>query len=239
LRAATKAGSFEQRRNAAMNAAVAGWIAAVATVIAGAAAHAADDTAARARDRWEHSPHGAMLERILPPSLDARQLPEPDSAGARLAVAYCVQCHHLPNPAMHDAARWASVVTRMVWRMEGHGNLGKVMQDLMSEIKTPDAKEQAVLLRYLQKHAQRGLNAGHYPEPDSESARRYSIACAQCHVLPDPRRHTAAEWPAVVQRMQRNMAWANRVTGDPLLRTKPELDTADITRYLQRHARAR
>jgi hypothetical protein len=39
--------------------------------------------------------------------------------------------------------------------------------------------------------------------------------------------------------MQRNMAWANRVTGDPLLRTKPELDTGDITRYLQRHARAR
>jgi hypothetical protein len=55
-------------------------------------------------------------------------------------------------------------------------------------------------------------------------------------VLPDPRRHTANEWPAVVERMQRNMAWANRVTGDPQLRTSPVLDTADIVRFLQRHA---
>ena len=222
-----------------MNASFTRWIVALAIFAASAATHATDDATARARDRWEHSPHGAMLERILPPSLESQQLPEPDSAGARLAASYCVQCHHLPNPAMHDAARWASVMTRMVWRMEGHGNLGKVMQDLMAEVKTPDAHEQAVLLRYLQKHAQRGLEPGHYPEPGGESARRYSIACTQCHVLPDPRRHTASEWPAVVERMRRNMAWANRVTGDPVLRTKPELDTVDITRYLQRHARTR
>ena len=44
--------------------------------------------------------HGAMLERILPPSLTPQQLPEPSSAGAQLTVAYCVQCHHLVNPAM-------------------------------------------------------------------------------------------------------------------------------------------
>jgi hypothetical protein len=51
-------------------------------------------------------------------------------------------------------------------------------------------------------------------------------------VLPDPRRHTASEWPAIVERMQRNIAWANRVTGDAALRTSPELDTADIIRFL-------
>jgi len=180
-----------------------------------------------------------MLERILPPSLTPQQLPEPSSAGAQLTVAYCVQCHHLVNPAMHDAPRWKSVVARMVWRIEGQGNLGKLMQDLMADVKVPSANEQDTLLRYLQKHAQRELNRGRYSDLNTDSGRRYSIACAQCHVLPDPRRHTASEWPAVVERMRRNMAWANRVTGDPILRTKPELDTADITRYLQRHARAR
>jgi len=83
------------------------------------------------------------------------------------------------------------------------------------------------------------LAPGRYPDLDTESGRRFSIACSQCHVLPDPRRHTAPEWPAIVKRMRRNMAWANRVTGDPALRTSPELNTADITRFLQRHARTR
>jgi|KBSMisStandDraft_5_1062788.scaffolds.fasta_scaffold38740_1 cytochrome c2 len=211
----------------------------IAVLMVGAPAPAADDAIARAAYRWEHSSHGAMLERILPPSLTPQQLPEPSSAGAQLVVAYCVQCHHLVNPAMHDAPRWKSVVARMVWRMEGQGNLGKLMQDLMADVKVPTANEQATLLRYLQKHAQRELSSGQYADLNTESGRRYRIACAQCHVLPDPRRHTASEWPAVVERMRRNMAWANRVTGDPILRTKPELDTADITRYLQRHARAR
>src|SRR5262245_4585585 len=84
-------------------------------------AHA--DEISDAKKRWEESPHGPLLERILPPTFEASQLPEPDSRGARLTVAYCVQCHNLPNPAMHDAARWRGVVARMVPRMEGKGNL--------------------------------------------------------------------------------------------------------------------
>ena len=212
---------------------------AIALLAADAATPAARDAVAMATYRWEQSPHGAMLERILPPSLEPRQLPDPKTAGARLVVTYCVQCHYLPNPAMHDAARWKSVVARMVWRMEGRGNLGKLMQEMMADVKTPTTDEQATLLRYLQKHAQHGLAPGRYPDLDTESGRRFSIACSQCHVLPDPRRHTAPEWPAIVERMRRNMAWANRVTGDPALRTSPELNTADITRFLQRHARTR
>ena len=98
---------------------------------------AADDEVEKARYRWEQSPHGAMLERILPPSVDPKQLPEPRSAGARLAATYCVQCHYLPNPAMHNAAKWKSVVERMVWRMEGKGNLGRLMQDMMAGVKAP------------------------------------------------------------------------------------------------------
>jgi hypothetical protein len=212
------------------------WIAAAGVILA-ASSHAAEDPVAKAEYRWERSPHGAMLERILPPTVAPAQLPEPNSPGARLVVAYCVQCHYLPNPAMHNAARWLSVTERMVWRMEGKGNMGQLMRDMMAEVKAPNADEQATLVRYLQKHAQHELDPKRYPDIHTQAGRRFSIACSQCHVLPDPQRHTAKEWPAVVERMQRNMAWANRVTGDAALRTSPELDTADIIHFLQRHSR--
>ena len=198
---------------------------------------AAEAGIAKAEYRWEHSPHGALLERILPPAVEPGQLPEPRSAGARLATTYCVQCHYLPNPAMHNAAKWQPVVERMVWRMEGKGNLGELMQDMMADVKAPSANERATLVRYLQKHAQKEIDPGKYPDFRSPAGQIFAIACSQCHVPPDPKRHTAREWPRVVERMQRNMAWANRVTGDPLLRTSPALDTAEIIRFLQRNSR--
>jgi hypothetical protein len=139
---------------------------------------------------------------------------------------------------MHSATKWETVVERMVWRMQGRGNMGKLMEDMMADVKAPDPVEQSTLLRYLQKHAQQELDVKKYAAIHTPAGRIYSIACSQCHVLPDPQRHTAREWPAIVERMQRNMAWANRITGDPLLRTSPELDTAEIIRFLQRNARA-
>src|SRR6185295_1226236 len=66
------------------------------------------------RQRWESSPHGPMLERILPPTFSLEQLPERESRGGKLVVAYCVQCHNLPNPAMHHPAKWPGIVQRMV-----------------------------------------------------------------------------------------------------------------------------
>lgn len=204
-----------------------------------AQAGAPHDEVAKAEYRWRHSPHGAMLERILPPTVAPKQLPAPQSEGARLAAAYCVQCHYLPNPAMHNAAKWKPVVARMVWRMEGRGNLGELMREMMADVKAPSANEQATLVRYLEAHAQQEIDPKEYPDLDSPPGQMFAIACSQCHVLPDPKRHTAREWPQVVKRMQHNMGWANRVTGDPALRTLPELNTAEIIRFLQRHSRAR
>ena len=60
---------------------------------------------ARAKYLWSQSPHGKMLERILPPSIEPRELPEPGSEGARLTARYCVQCHYLPSPQMHTAEK--------------------------------------------------------------------------------------------------------------------------------------
>ncbi len=199
-------------------------------------AAAQDAAVGRAQYLWSQSPHGRMLERLLPPSLEPGQLPEPQSAGARMTARYCIQCHYLPNPQMHTPARWQPVVERMLWRMRGKGNMGALMKDMMAGVTAPDEAEAATLIAYLRKHGQREIDPRH-PALDTRAGQMFSIACSQCHALPDPQRHTAGEWPSVVRRMQQHMAWTNTVVGIPQLRTRPELDTAAIVRLLQRHAR--
>ena len=194
-----------------------------------------------AKKRWETSPHGPMLERILPPSFEARQLPEAESPGARLALRYCVQCHNLPNPAMHHAEKWPAIVDRMVVRMEGRGNLGKLMAEMMAGVKAPAPEETQALIGYLQKNAQTPLDPRRYPEVNRPSGEAFRLACSQCHVLPDPQRHTAQEWPAVVARMQENMEWMNRVVGtQPALDRaagEPQLRVDEINAFLRKYAR--
>jgi hypothetical protein len=113
------------------------------------------DEVAEARKRWAESPHGPMLERILPPTFEARQLPERKSPGAQLTLRYCVQCHNLPNPAMHHAAKWPPIVERMVQRMEGRGNMGTLMSEMMAGVSAPSPEETRMLVAYLRRHAQR------------------------------------------------------------------------------------
>jgi mono/diheme cytochrome c family protein len=210
-----------------------GWLAIVLAVCAGAAAaNEIDD----AKKRWAESPHGPLLERILPPTFEARQLPERESAGAQLTLRYCVQCHNLPNPAMHHAAKWPGIVERMVLRMEGRGNLGPLMSDMMAGVDAPTPEEKRGLVAYLRKHAQKALDPQRYPDVYQPAGEAFRLACNQCHVLPDPRRHTAAEWRAVVARMQENMAWMNRVVGSKPLPGEPQLRVEEINAFLERHA---
>src|SRR5687767_7139475 len=200
------------------------------------AARAADSEIEQARRLWARSPHGAMLERIIPPSLTVRNLPAASSEGARLTARYCVQCHHLVNPAMHTRERWTSVVERMVWRMHGNGNMGELMKKMMAHVEAPSDAEVETLTRYLQSHAQAGIDPRH-PALTTRAGEIFAIACSQCHALPDPARHTSREWPAVVERMKRHMAWTNVVVGSPELRTVPALKTDEIVRLLQRYAK--
>ena len=199
-------------------------------------ATAAEREIEQAKRLWAKSPHGPMLERILPPAIDARELPEPASEGARLTVRYCVQCHHLVNPAMHTAQRWKSVVERMVWRMRGNGNMGELMKEMMGQVRAPSDAEMDTLLRYLQKHGQSEIDPRH-PALATRAGEAFGIACSQCHAVPDPQRHTAREWPRVVERMKRHMAWANVIVGPPELKTVPELKTEEIVGLLRRYAR--
>jgi cytochrome c5 len=200
------------------------------------AAHAAEGPIEQARRMWAQSPHGRMLERILPPVVGPRDLPEASAEGARLTARYCVQCHHLPSPHMHTADRWKPVVERMVWRMRGNGNMGELMKDMMAHVKAPSDREVQLLTRYLEKHAQKEIASTH-PALTTPAGQIFSLACSQCHALPDPRRHTAREWPRVVERMKQHMAWSNTVVGAAELRTTPELNTTEIVRVLQQYAR--
>jgi hypothetical protein len=152
-------------------------------------------------------------------------------------MRYCVQCHNLPNPAMHHAAKWPPVVERMVMRMEGRGNMGTLMAEMMAGVKAPSAEETRTLVAYLRKHAQRPLDPKLYPEVRAPAGEAFRLACNQCHVLPDPKRHTAAEWRAVVARMQENMEWMNRVVGSKPLPGEPQLRVEEINAFLARHAR--
>lgn len=216
-------------------------LALVASLVDPAAARAdspgGDAAVAQAKQRWAASPHGPMLERILPPGFDPAQLPAPESDGARLALRYCVQCHHLPNPAMHHAAKWPKIVERMVERMRGRGNLGRLMADMMGDVEAPDDAEVDRLVAYLQRYAQAPLDPRVVPQAYLPEGEPFRLACNQCHVLPDPRRYTAAEWPAVVTRMERNMAWMNRVVGSKPVPGEPQLRIEEINAFLARHAR--
>ena len=190
-----------------------------------------------ARKRWAESPHGPMLERILPPGFEADMLPEPASRGAQLTLRYCVQCHNLANPAMHEARKWPPIVGRMVLRMQGRGNMGRLMADMMAGVQAPGEEDTKLLVAYLRKHAQKALDPRRYPEVNTPAGESFRRACGQCHALPDPRRHTAEEWPAVVARMQKNMEWMNRVVGSKPIPGEPQLRTEEINAFLARHAR--
>lgn len=212
------------------------WLLPAAVLAADPATKPAADPAAAARQRWADSPHGPMLERILPPGFEPSMLPQPRSRGAQLEMKYCVQCHNLPNPAMHHAQKWPSIYERMVARMEGHGNMGQLMAGMMAGVSAPSAEETKVLVAYLQQNAQKPLDPVALPEIHTPAADAFRVACQQCHVLPDPRRHTALEWPAVVARMQVNMEWMNRVVSSRPGKDEPQLRIADINAFLARHA---
>src|SRR5688572_19533650 len=138
------------------------------------------DEISAAKKRWESSPHGPMLERILPPTFAAHQLPQRESRGAKLVLAYCVQCHNLPNPAMHHAAKWPGIVQRMVLRMQGKGNMGTLMAEMMAGVKAPSAKDTKTIVAYLRRHAQKPLDPQRGPDVNQASGEALRTAGDAC-----------------------------------------------------------
>ena len=169
-----------------------------------------------------------MMGALLPPGIHPENLPDPQSAGARLLAQYCTQCHDLPGPGMHTAEQWASVLDRMNQRMRMMS--GRGMMGMMQDIKAPSDTELQTLVRYLQQHAQVPIDRTRYTDLNTPAGTLFEATCSQCHVLPDPRQHTSGEWPVVVERMAKNM----RTMGKPA----PERATLDtVLGFLQAHAK--
>jgi len=174
----------------------------------------------------------AMMNRMmgaqLPPGIAPQDLPDPGSEGASLLNHYCTQCHNLPGPGMHTADEWPSVVDRMNRRMQmmsGRGMMGMMMGD----IEAPSEHELKAIVEYLQAHAQRPMDTSRYNDLDTPAGQAFQSTCSRCHALPDPKQHTAAEWPAVVARMTRNMqAMGKSVPSNEMLK--------EIVAFLQKHA---
>ena len=165
-----------------------------------------------------------MMGNMLPLGINPASLPQPHSEGAKLMQHYCTQCHGLPGPGLHTAAEWPAVVARLAARE-------RMMSDRdMMGIRAPSAKELATFLAYLQKHAQIPLNKATAKGLDTPAGRAFSATCSQCHALPDPVQHTAANWPAVVLRMQRNMV----AMGKPV---PPQSTLHAIDAYLRKYAK--
>ncbi len=59
----------------------------------------------------------------------------------------------------------------------------------------------------------------------------YMTECSRCHELPDPRQHTASDWPAVVIRMREHSV-------QMLRRSPPQSQVQEIILYLERASRA-
>jgi cytochrome c5 len=167
-----------------------------------------------------------MMGDVLPPGIDPALLPEPQSQGALLLARYCSQCHNLPGPGTHTAEEWPAVVERMNLRMQMMS--GPNMMGMM--IDSPNESELQVILRYLQKHAQKPIDTAQYDDLDTSAGRAFQSSCSLCHALPDPQQHTSEEWPAVVERMKQNMVTQGKTVPD-------EATIGEIVGFLQRHAK--
>ena len=164
-----------------------------------------------------------MMGAQLPPGLDPEHLPDPRSSGAQLLARYCTQCHELPGPGLHTAGEWPSVVDRMNRRM-------RMMSGMMRDINAPTDNEFRTLVAYLQQHAQMPIDRARYTDLSAPAGKLFEATCSQCHVLPDPRQHTANEWRGVVGRMTQNM----KAMGKPL----PDQTTLEtVIEFLQTHAK--
>ncbi|HEX9625884.1 MAG TPA: hypothetical protein VGA00_02975 [Acidiferrobacterales bacterium] len=82
-----------------------------------------------------------------------------------------------------------------------------------------------------------GIDPASLPQPESRGAHLLTHYCTQCHQLPGPGRHTAAEWPAVLERMLTLMDVSQRFRGlMGHVRAPSAAEREALHDYLMRHA---
>ncbi len=77
------------------------------------------------------------------PGAGSAQLPDPDSAGAKLVSAYCTQCHPAPAATLKTAEEWERAIHRMQVRIGGR----------VARIETPSDEDLKAIVSYLKAHA--------------------------------------------------------------------------------------
>jgi len=159
---------------------------------------------------------------LPPPGFERQDLPDSDSRGAALLQAHCQSCHWMPAPQMHSAREWPLLMRRMELRAATLGEhmggpltielLGsEMLMEGMRWSYMPSAEDADSLLAYLQAHAMPVADPGEIGT--GADATLYVQVCSRCHETPSPSAHTAAEWSAVVGRMDANMP---RMGVDPM-----------------------
>lgn len=82
-----------------------------------------------------------------------------------------------------------------------------------------------------------GIDPATLPEPQSRGARLLTHYCTQCHALTGPGRHTAEEWPAVLERMHMLMDVSRRFRGMMGSIALPDAEEMRVLgEYLSAHA---
>jgi len=82
-----------------------------------------------------------------------------------------------------------------------------------------------------------GLSRQQLPEPDTTGADLMVNYCTQCHELPGPGRHTASEWPMVLNNMFILMDVANQFGGlMGNIKAPNQTQRAQLQTYLEKHA---
>lgn len=161
----------------------------------------------------------ASAKVALPPEgLSPADLPDPESAGAQELQHFCTACHALPSPAAHSATDWPAVVRRMwlrMGRMEGY------------TVPMPETGDRIIMLQYLMDNALKVSGAN---LPDAPGRDRFEAVCGQCHELPDPKQHSAADWLVVVRRMGTHMSdlLGQELTGEDLQTVVQYLEGASM-----------
>lgn len=82
-----------------------------------------------------------------------------------------------------------------------------------------------------------GIRSQDLPEPESQGAKLLSTYCAQCHHLPSPRMHTAADWPRVAGRMLMRERMMAKMRGMMMqVKAPTSQDEEALLQYLKTHA---
>ena len=130
--------------------------------------------------------------------------------GAGLFVAGSLLSCMMPMMGMDDKNDQA---------MMDQGHMKEMMQQMMGGMLPP------------------GIRPQDLPEPESRGAKLLSTYCAQCHHLPSPRMHTAADWPRVAGRMLMRERMMAGMRGMMMQVKAPAPQDEDaLLQYLKTHA---